>query len=62
MFYRSCPSVCRYCVTFSNGRVMYPSLPGSADVYAVAEQYARETLTKENDGIPVTVVSIVPVR
>ena len=42
-----CPSVCRYRVTFSDGTIMYPELPGHVDVKKLAWQYARETLTKE---------------
>ena len=52
-----CPSVCKYEVIFSDGTVMYPNLPGHVDVYAVANQYARNTLSKGKD-IPVTVISI----
>lgn len=42
-----CPSVCSYRVVFSDGTVMYPNLPGHVNVYAVAEQYAKEVLSKE---------------
>ena len=52
-----CPSVCSYRIAFSDGTVMYPKLPGHVDVYALAAQYARETLSKGNDS-SVTVVSI----
>ena len=52
-----CPSVCSYRVVFSDGTVMYPRLPGHADVYAVANKYAKETLSKGKD-VPVTVISI----
>lgn len=52
-----CPSVCSYCVVFSDGTVMYPNLPGHANVYAVAEQYAKEVLSKEkNTSVTVTTV------
>lgn len=52
-----CPSVCSYRVTFSDGTVMYPRIPGHVDVYQLAEQYARETLSKKSKE-PVTVTSI----
>lgn len=52
-----CPSVCSYRVVFSNGTIMYPNLPGHVDAYSLAEQYARETLSKGKDS-PVTVISI----
>ena len=52
-----CPSVCRYKVVFSDGTIMYPNLPGHANVYMVADQYARETLSKKA-GKPVHVVSV----
>lgn len=52
-----CPAVCSYRVEFSDGTVMYPRLPGHVDVYALANQYARETLSKGLN-TPVTVVSI----
>ena len=56
-----CPSVCSYRVVFSNGTITYPKLPGHVDVYALAAQYARETLSKGND-LAVTVVSIERIR
>ena len=52
-----CPSVCSYRVTFSDGTVMHPKLPGHVDVYRLAEQYARETLSKRSNQ-PVTVTTI----
>lgn len=52
-----CPSVCSYRVAFSDRTVMYPRLPGHADVYAVANKYAKEALSKGKDA-PVTVISI----
>ena len=52
-----CPAVCSYCVMFSDGTVLYPNLPGHVDVYSLAEQYARETLSKEKN-LYVTVTSI----
>ena len=55
-----CPAVIQYRVTFSDGTVQYPKLPGSADVYRIAEQYARETLSKP--GNPVTVISVEVIR
>ena len=56
-----CPSVCSYRVVFSDGTVMYPNLPGDVNIYSLAEQYARESLTKTiND--PVTVMSIEVIR
>ena len=30
-----CPSVCRYRVTFSDGTIIYPELPGHVDVKKV---------------------------
>lgn len=40
-----CPSVVRYKVVFADGNVLFQSLPGSANVYAVADQYAKEHST-----------------
>ena len=37
-----CPSCIKYKVVFADGNVLFPSLPGSANVYAVANQYAKE--------------------
>jgi len=54
---KSCPSVCSYRVRFSDGTIMYPRLPGHVDVYRLAEQYARETLSKDKT-IQVTIISI----
>ena len=56
-----CPSVCSYRVVFSDGTVMYPHLPGNVNVYVIAEQYARESLTK-NENDPVTVTNIERIR
>ena len=42
-----CPSVCSYRVVFSDGTIMYPRVPGHVDIYRLAEQYARETLSKD---------------
>lgn len=56
-----CPSICSYRVVFSDGTVMYPNLPGNVNVYAIAEQYARESLTK-NKNDPVTVTNIERIR
>lgn len=53
----NCPSVIRYKVSFSDGSIIYPSLPGSANVSAVASQYAKETLTPKA-GTEIHVVSI----
>lgn len=52
-----CPSVVSYRVVFSDGTVMYPNLPGSVDVVALAGQYANEVLSEGKEE-PVTVVSI----
>ena len=51
-----CPAVCCYRVQFSDGTVLYPKLPGSVNVSALAEQYAVGTLSK--NGKMVYVVSI----
>ena len=56
-----CPSVCAYRVVFSDGTVTYPNLPGHVDVYRLAEQYARETLSKGKT-MPVTVISVESIR
>lgn len=56
-----CPSVCSYCVVFSDGTVMYPNLPGNVNVYVVAEQYAKEVLMK-GKSIPVTVTTVERIR
>lgn len=37
----NCPAVCQYKVIFSDGSVLFPRLPGSANVYQVAEAYAK---------------------
>ncbi|NLE05249.1 MAG: hypothetical protein GX638_10695 [Crenarchaeota archaeon] len=37
----NCPAVVQYKVIFSDGTVLYPKLPGSANVYAVAFDYAK---------------------
>lgn len=50
-----CPSVCRYRVTFSDGTVTNPTLPGNVDVRALADQYARETLSKGKDRLVIVV-------
>ena len=55
-----CPAVVQYRVTFSDGTVNYPKLPDSVDVYRIAEQYARETLSEP--GNPVTVMSVETIR
>jgi hypothetical protein len=37
----NCPAVVQYKVTFSDGTVKFPKLPGHANVYQVAEAYAK---------------------
>ena len=56
-----CPSVCSYRVTFSDGTIMYPKLPGHVNVHQLAAQYARETLSKGKDTL-VTVISVEQIR
>lgn len=56
----NCPSVCTYRVSFSDGTTLYPELPGHVDVVQLAGQYAKETLTTDNN--LVTVVSIERIR
>lgn len=36
-----CPAKVHYKVTFENGNVEFPVLPGSANVTAVAAEYAK---------------------
>jgi len=38
----NCPAVCKYRVTFENGEIKYPNIPGSVDIYTLANNYAKE--------------------
>lgn len=53
-----CPSVCSYRVAFSDGTVMYPRVPGHVDIYRLAEQYARETLSKDTEVCVISIESL----
>jgi hypothetical protein len=37
-----CPAVVQYKVVFSDGRVLWPKLPGNVNVFVVASQYAKD--------------------
>jgi len=37
-----CPAIVQYKVVFSDGRVLWPKLPGNVNVFVVASQYAKD--------------------